>query len=86
VWGGFAFVPGTLDIKKMIKPPMTYSVSYFDLGGLVLCLGAKPTKAPPWRRDCAKYFERSATIRGRFRVGVRRKAIKKETAKLHNQA
>jgi len=44
VWGDFAFVPGGLDIEKLIKPPMIYSVSYFDLGGLVLCLEAKP----PW--------------------------------------
>ena len=27
-------MPGGLDIEKLIKPPMIYSVSYFDLGVL----------------------------------------------------
>ena len=45
--GGFAFVPGGLDIEKLIKPPMIYSVSYFDLRGLSSLFGrSKPTKAP----------------------------------------
>jgi len=45
-------VPGGLDNEKLIKPPMIYSVSYFDFGGLsTLFGGAKLTKAPPWRRD-----------------------------------
>jgi len=40
-------VPGGLDIEKLIKPPMIYSVSYFDLEGLsTLFGGAKPTKTP----------------------------------------
>jgi len=52
VWGGFAFVPGELDIEKLIKPPMIYSVLYFDLGELSTSFGgAKPTKAAPWRWD-----------------------------------
>jgi len=33
MWGGFAFVPGELDIEKLIKPSMIYIVSYCDLGG-----------------------------------------------------
>ena len=37
--GGFAFLPRGLDIEKLKKPPMIYSISYFDLWGLVLCLG-----------------------------------------------
>ena len=51
--GGFAFVPpGGLDIEKLIKPPMIYSVLYFDLGELsTLFGGAKPTIASPWRQD-----------------------------------
>jgi len=52
VWEGFTFVPGRLDIEKLIKPPMIYSVSYFHLGGLVLCLGGISPPIPPWRRDC----------------------------------
>ena len=47
MWGGFAFAPGGLDIEKLIKPPMIYSVSYFDLWGLSTLFGGdKPTKAP----------------------------------------
>jgi len=45
--GGFAFVPGGLDMEKLMKPPMIYSVSYFDLRGLSSLFGrSKPTKAP----------------------------------------
>jgi len=39
-------VSGGLDIENLIKSSMIYSVSFFDLGGLVHCLGAKPTKSP----------------------------------------
>jgi len=36
----------------LTKIPLTYSVSYFDLGGLgALFWVAKPIKAHPWRRD-----------------------------------
>jgi len=35
--GGFAFVRG-VDIIKLIKTPLIYSVSRFNLGGLELCL------------------------------------------------
>ena len=43
---------GVLDITKLTKIPLVYSVSRFNLGGLgALFGGAKPTKAPPWRRD-----------------------------------
>jgi len=43
-----------LDILKFEQTSLFYSSSYFNLGrGLQLCFGkAKPTKAPPWRRDC----------------------------------
>jgi len=47
VGGGFAFVLRGLYGEKLIKPPMIYSVSYFDLRGLSALFGeAKPTKAP----------------------------------------
>jgi len=47
MWGAFRLCRG-LDIEKLIKPPMIYSVSYFDLWELsTLFVGAKPTKAPP---------------------------------------
>jgi len=37
---------------NLTKIPLSYSVSYFTLEGLgALFGGAKPTKAPPWRRD-----------------------------------
>ena len=40
-------MPGGLDIEKLIKPPMIYSVLYFDLEELsTLFGGAKPTKPP----------------------------------------
>jgi len=32
-----------LDIESLIKTPLIYSVSYFNLGDLILCLGPKPT-------------------------------------------
>ena len=42
-----------LDIIKLTKTPLIYSVSRFNLGGLgALFEGAKPTKAPLWRRNC----------------------------------
>jgi len=38
---------GGLDIEKLIKPPMIYSVSYFDLEGLSTFLGGlSPPKLP----------------------------------------
>ena len=44
--------PGGLDIIKLTKTPLIYSVSRFNLGGVrALFGGAKPTKAHPWRRD-----------------------------------
>jgi len=39
-------VHGRLTIRKLTKTPQIYIVSYFNLGGLELCLGGKPTKAP----------------------------------------
>jgi len=40
-------------MESLIKTPMLYSVSYFYLGSLALCLGGlSPPKPPPWRRDC----------------------------------
>ena len=45
---------GGLDIIKLTKPPLIYSVSRFSLGGLgALFGGDKPTKASSWRRDWA---------------------------------
>ena len=40
--------------SNLTKLPLIYSVSYFDLGGGLEAVfgGAKPTKAPPLRRDC----------------------------------
>ena len=50
--GRFALVRGGLEVIKLSKIPLLYSVSRFNLGGLgALFGGAKPTKAPPWRRD-----------------------------------
>jgi len=49
--GGLCSSAGGLDIIKLSKISLIYSVSRFNLGGLELCLGVKPTKAPPWRRD-----------------------------------
>ena len=44
--GGFAFVQGGLTFK-FEKIPLTYSVSYFKLGSLELCLGVlSPPKTP----------------------------------------
>ena len=38
---------GGLDIEKLIKPPIIYGVSYFNLEGLLLCLGGiSPPKLP----------------------------------------
>jgi len=44
----------------LIKTPLISSVSYFNLGYLKLCLGTKPTKASPWRRDCSEYLRNFA--------------------------
>jgi len=35
-----------LDILKIDKTPLIYSISYFNFGGWEPCLGAKRTKAP----------------------------------------
>ena len=43
---------GGLDIMKLIKTPLIYSASRFNLGGLEFCLGGKAHQIPPWRRDC----------------------------------
>jgi len=58
--GGFTFVQGDLTIK-FAKNSTIYNVSYFNLGGLELCLGGKVHQSPPvatglspWRR---KWFE-----------------------------
>ena len=40
-------MPGGLDIEKLIKPPMIYSVSYFDLGGFSIWGGAIFRASPP---------------------------------------
>jgi len=46
--GALRFCRGGLDIENLIKSPIIYCVSYFDLGGLVLCLGGlSPSKRPP---------------------------------------
>ena len=40
-------MPGGLDIENLIKTPMIYSVSYFDLGGLsTLYEGISPPNPP----------------------------------------
>jgi len=45
--GGLTFVQGGFDIENLMKTPLIY-VSYFNFGGLVLCLGRlnppKPTR------------------------------------------
>jgi len=51
-WGGLCVCAGGIDIIKLPKIPLIYSVSNSIWGGLEICLGAKPTKAPPWRRGC----------------------------------
>jgi len=45
--GGLYVCAGGLDIEKLIKTSLIYSASYFDLGGLVRCLGwLRPPKPP----------------------------------------
>ena len=44
-----------LDIENLVKIPLIYSVSYFNLGNLVFSLGAKPIKSPPWQWDCIPF-------------------------------
>ena len=36
--GGLYIFAGRLDIENLLKSPLIYSVSYFNLGGLGLCL------------------------------------------------
>jgi len=43
--GDYVCAGGT-DILKFDKNPLIYSVSYFNFGVLVACLGSKPTKDP----------------------------------------
>jgi len=43
---GLFFCLGGLDIIKLTKTPLIYSVSRFNLGSWALFRGAKPTKAP----------------------------------------
>jgi len=45
--GGFALVRGGLDIIKLTKILLIYSVSRFNLGGLKLCLGGLSPPKPP---------------------------------------
>jgi len=51
--GGLCVCAG-VDIPKLNKTQLVYSISRFNFGGLGALLGGpKPTKAPPpWRRDC----------------------------------
>ena len=37
--GGIYVCVGGLNIEKLLKTPLTYRISYFNLGGLVFCLG-----------------------------------------------
>jgi len=47
---------GSIEIIKITKTPLIYSVSRFHLGGLELCLGRlSPPKPPPWQRDCTEH-------------------------------
>jgi len=49
---------GGLDIIKLTKIPLIYTVSRFNFGGLGGMFGeAKPTKATPWRRDWVWLFD-----------------------------
>jgi len=51
------FVPGGLDIDKLIKPPVIHSISYFDLGEISTWFGGvKPTKAPRGEGTMWIYF------------------------------
>ena len=45
---------GGLDILKLEKTPLIYSVSYFNLGAWSFVWWAKRTDVPPWRRNCRK--------------------------------
>ena len=44
-FGDYLCAGGT-DIPNLTKNPLTYSVSYFNFGGLVFFEGSKPTKTP----------------------------------------
>jgi len=47
--GGLYVHAGVLDIENLIKPALLYSVSYFNLGVLVLCFwGLSPPKGLLW--------------------------------------
>ena len=45
--GGLCVCAKGLDIEKLIKTPLMYSVSCFSLGGSVLCLGVLSPPKPP---------------------------------------
>jgi len=45
--GGFCVCAGGLDITKLTKTPLIYSVSHFNSGGLELCLGGKTHQSSP---------------------------------------
>jgi len=44
--GGLCACAGGLDIIKLTKTPLIYSVSRFNLGGLKLCLGVLNSTTP----------------------------------------
>jgi len=53
--GGLCVCAGGLDIPKLTKTQLIYSVSRFNLGELGVLFGeVRPTKASPWRRDCIR--------------------------------
>ena len=49
--GGIYVCAAGLDILKIDKTEMVYSVPYFNLWDLELCLGDSAHQSPPWRRD-----------------------------------
>jgi len=49
--GGLFDSAGGLEIIKLTKTPLIYSVSRFNLGAWNIVWGTKPTKVPPCRRD-----------------------------------
>jgi len=66
---GLFVCAGGLDIIKLTKTPLIYSVSRFNLGEIgALFGGDKPTKAPPWRRDCPLPLQ---TLKPGYEPGVR---------------
>ena len=49
---GLCVCAGVLDIIKLTKIPLIYSVSLSIWGVLEICLGGLSPPKPPWRRDC----------------------------------